>query len=86
MTTPVDVLKMTQAELNDALQKAEAYSLSPPELAAALIAEQNRRRDEVRAKSVAEATVKVKTLTWAIAAMTLLSVVFVALSALHVVR
>jgi hypothetical protein len=78
MTTPIDVLKMADAELETELDKAEAYELIGPDYAKALVAEHNRRRDVELARKIAYLT------KWIVAG-TLVSMVFVALSALRVI-
>jgi hypothetical protein len=78
MTTPIDVLKMADAELETELDKAEAYELIGPDYAKALVAEHNRRRDVELASKIAYLT------KWIVAG-TLVSMVFVALSALRVI-
>lgn len=78
MTTPVDVLNMSEAELAAEIGKAESFPLEGSEYAKALVAEHNRRRDVELASKIAYLT------KWIVAG-TLTSMVFVILSALHIV-
>jgi hypothetical protein len=78
VTTPIDVLNMSPAELADELGKAESYALEGSEYAKALVAEHNRRRDVELASKIAYLT------KWVVAG-TLISMVFVILSALRIV-
>src|ERR1700733_8394949 len=77
MTTPIDVFNMSDAELAAEIGKAESYALEGSEYAKALVAEHNPRRD-------VEVASKIAYLTKWIVAGTLVSMMFVILSALGV--